>query len=261
MTTLSLMTLTLLVFLPDGSMNEVPVVHKMDPLRQKETKFLNPEYLVFLPEAAASEKKLPLLIYLHGSGGRGSDIKKVKGQAMGVWRGLNKFGKAPCIVVAPQCAAKVEGAEKSTWTPADLNQLLEQVSATLPVDSNRVYLTGNSMGGYGAWVWAAHNPEHFAAVAPISGGTGRGGPKDVTPQIDVWAKNLAKVPVYAFVGAKDKVVPAERSESLVAAIVKAGGKQAKLKIYPDQGHNARQVVLSTPELYDWLFSKTRPALK
>lgn len=257
MTTLCLTTLTLLVFLPDGSMNEVPVVHKMDPLRQKETKFLNPEYLVFLPEAAASEKKLPLLIYLHGSGGRGSDIKKVKGQAMGVWRGLNKFGKVPCIVVAPQCAAKVEGAEKSTWTPADLNQLLEQVSATLPVDSNRVYLTGNSMGGYGAWVWAAHNPEHFAAVAPISGGTGRGGPKDVTKEIDRWAKNLAKVPVYAFVGAKDKVVPAERSESLVAAIVKAGGKQAKLKVYPDQGHNARQVVLSTPEFYDWLFSKTK----
>ncbi|MCH2182376.1 MAG: alpha/beta hydrolase-fold protein [Mariniblastus sp.] len=257
MNTFSLMILTLFGLLADRSTNEVPVVHKMDAERQKQTKFLNPEYLVFLPEKVAEGKKIPLLIYLHGAGGRGSEIRKVRGQALPVWRGIQKFNKGPCIVVVPQVLAKVEGAEKSIWEPNDLDQLLAQLKATLPVDPQRVYLTGNSMGGYGTWVWAANAPQHFAAVAPISGGIGRGGPKDVTEQLDQWAKKLAQVPLYAFAGGKDKVVPAERSERVVKAIRQAGGQQAKLKVYPEQGHNARQVVLSTPEFYEWMFSKQR----
>jgi pimeloyl-ACP methyl ester carboxylesterase len=82
----------------------------------------------------------------------------------------------------------------------------------------------------------------LAAVAPVVGGIGPGGPKDVSPNITEWAKNLAKVPVYAFAGGKDRVVPAERSERMVREIRKAGGKDAKIKIYPDAGHNARQLV-------------------
>ena len=88
-------------------------------------------------------------------------------------------------------------------------------------------------------------------------GIGPGGPKDVTKDLDQWAANLAKVPVFAFAGAKDRVVPAERSECMIAAIRKAGGKEAKLKIYPDQGHGVGRVVFSTAELYDWMFSKKR----
>jgi len=251
------LTLTLFGLLADRSTTENPVVHKLDNNRQKQTKFLNPEYLVFLPEKMGDGQKVPLLIYLHGAGGRGNEIRKIRGQALGVWRGIEKFKKSPCIVVAPQVLAKVEGAEKSSWEPDDLDQLLAQLKATLPVDPQRIYLTGNSMGGYGTWVWAANAPQHFAAVAPISGGIGRGGPKDVTTQLDQWAKSLAQVPVYAFVGGKDKVVPAERSERVVKAIRQAGGQQAKLRVYPDQGHNARQVVLSTPEFYEWMFSKQR----
>ena len=89
------------------------------------------------------------------------------------------------------------------------------------------------------------------------GGIGPGGPKDVTPDLDQWAANLAKVPVYAFAGAKDNVVPAERSERMVAAIQKAGGNQAKIKVYQDQGHNARQVVYNSREFYDWMFDQRR----
>ena len=113
------------------------------------------------------------------------------------------------------------------------------------------------MGGYGAWVWGGTNPEHFAAVAHVSGGIGPAGPKDVTTKIEAWATNLAKVPVYAFAGGKDKVVPSERSERMVASIRKAGGKQVKLKIYPDEGHNARRVVYFSAEFYEWMFSQRR----
>ena len=110
------------------------------------------------------------------------------------------------------------------------------------------------MGGYGSWTWGGKSPQHFAAIAPVVGGTGPGGPKDVTPDLDKWAANLAKVPVYAFAGAEDKVVPADRSEQMVEAIRKAGGKQVKIKVYENVGHNARGVVYASKEFYDWMFS-------
>ena len=236
--------------------DEGPVVGTLDQSLQKKTESLNSQYLVFSPKGK-SETALPLLVYLHGAGGVGDDIRKIRGQSARVWRGIEKFGKGPCIVVAPQCLRKTKEGQRGVWIPHDLNILLQHLKATLPVDEKRIYLTGNSMGGYGSWVWGAHNPEHFAAIAPVVGGIGRDGPKDVTPDLDEWAANLAKVPVFAFAGGKDKVVPAERSERMIAAIRKAGGKEAKLKIYPDEGHRAGQVVFSTAEFYDWMFSKKR----
>ena len=89
------------------------------------------------------------------------------------------------------------------------------------------------------------------------GGIGRGGPKAVTEDLAKWAANLARVPVYAFAGARDRVVPAERSERMIAAIRKSGGKLARLKVYPNEGHGAGQIVFSTTEMYDWMFSQKR----
>tara|TARA_B100001287_G_scaffold241440_1_gene216361 strand:+ start:126 stop:539 length:414 start_codon:yes stop_codon:yes gene_type:complete len=135
--------------------------------------------------------------------------------------------------------------------------LLEHLKATLPLDERRIYLTGNSMGGYGCWVWGGHNPKHFAAIAPVVGGIGRGGPKAVTDELEEWAANLATVPVYAFAGAKDRVVPAERSERMITAIRKAGGKRAKIKVFPEEGHGVGRIVFSNREVYDWMFSQKR----
>jgi predicted peptidase len=232
-----------------------PEVRSLGKELQAKTVFLNPEYLLFAP-ATKADAKLPLVIYLHGAGGVGNEIRKIKGQPLAVVEGIAKFEKGPCFVVAPQCL-KVTPAGRGTWTPEDLNVFLEHLRKSLPVDGKRIYLTGNSMGGYGCWVWGGHHPEHFAAVAPVVGGIGRGGPKEVTRNLDAWAANLAKVPVYAFAGGKDRVVPAERSERMVAAIRKAGGTKAKIKVYPGEGHNARQVVYTTAEFYDWMFSKKR----
>ena len=158
-------------------------------------------------------------------------------------------------MVAPQCDKKVRAG--GGWLPDDLNILLGHLKATLKIDPKRVYLTGNSMGGYGSWAWGGHSPENFAAIAPVSGGIGPGGPKDVTPHVDKWAANLAKVPVYAFAGGNDKVVPAERSERMIAAIQKAGGKHAKIKVYPEEGHGAGRQVFSSAEFYEWMFSQKR----
>ncbi len=233
-----------------------PTVGTLGGRLQKKTESLNFRYLVFSPKEK-SERPLPLLIFLHGAGGVGEDIRRIQGQPMRVWRGIKKFGKGPCIVVAPQCLRTTKEGQRGVWIPEDLNLLLKHLKAMLPVDDKRIYLTGNSMGGYGAWVWGGHNPEHFAAIAPVVGGIGRGGPKNVTPDLETWAANLAQVPVHAFVGAKDKVVPPERSERMIGAIQKAGGTRAKLRVYPNEGHGAGRIVFSTAEFYDWMFSKKR----
>ncbi len=78
------------------------------------------------------------------------------------------------------------------------------------------------------------------------GGIGPRGPKDVTPDLAKWVAKLTTVPVYAFAGAKDKVVPAERSERMIMAIREAGGKKAKLKIYPNEGYAAGRVFFQPP---------------
>ncbi len=241
---------------PATAQDEEPAVHTLDPAIQQKTRCLNPQYLAFSPKEG-KDAKLPLLIFLHGAGGVGNDIGRIKAQPLGVLRGIAKFGKGPCIVVAPQCLGKTKEGERGTWMPEDLDLLLQHLKATLPVDEKRIYLTGNSMGGYGSWAWGAHRPEHFAAIAPVVGGLGPGGPKDVTPDLEAWAENLARVPVYAFAGGKDTVVPAERSERMIAAIRKAGGREAQLRIYPDEGHGAGRVVFSSAEFYDWMFSKKR----
>lgn len=246
------MLVTPAVLIAEG---DTPVVHQLTAEIQRKTEFLNPEYLVYAPDLS-TDAKLPLLIFLHGAGGVGQDIHRIAGRPAEIWAGIAKFGKGPCIVVAPQCLKSAHG-ERGIWTSEDLNLLLQQLKATLPVDDRRIYLTGISMGGYGTWAWGAQYPQHFAAIAPIVGALGRAGAKDITPDFDQWAQSLATIPVYAFVGALDKIVPPERSASMIAAIIEAGGKEARLKVYPDEGHGVGRLVLASPEYYDWLFSQTR----
>ena len=235
---------------------DVKKVHQLNANIKTKAKSINSDFLVFSKNLKGS-KKVPLVIYLHGAGGRGNNIEAITGQVAPLWRGIAKNIDDPCIVVAPQCLREARGGGRGSWEYEELNEWLNQLKATLPIDLNRIYLTGNSMGGYGSWLWGGNSPEHFAAIAPIVGGIGPGGPKAVTKELNKWAKNLAEVPVYAFAGAKDKVVPAERSERMVSAIRKAGGKLAKIKIYPNEGHGAKRLVLSSEEFYKWMFSKKR----
>ena len=233
-----------------------PKVQTVAPVFEKGTKCLNPQYLLF--EVASKKKQKPaLIIYLHGAGGVGDDVRRLQGQVRALLSGIQKFDKGPCYIVVPQCLRTRKSGGRGTWEASDLDLLLKDLSSSLNFDSKRIYLTGNSMGGYGSWAWGGQSPEHFAAIAPIVGGTGPGGPKDVTPDLKKWAANLAKVPVYAFAGGQDRVVPAERSETMVKEIRKAGGQQAKIKVYPDQGHNVRGLVYSSKEFYDWMFAQKK----
>ena len=149
----------------------------------------------------------------------------------------------PFIVVAPQCPW-------NTWWPelADgVDQLLSHCATTLPIDQQRLYLTGLSMGGYGCWYLGALWPTRFAAIAPICGGglMFHGFPKRV--------EKLKNTPTWAFHGANDDVVPLAESQKLVDALRESGGI-VKFTVYPHAGHDSWTETYNNPELYSWLLS-------
>lgn len=229
-------------------------VHRLPKAVQQQTRMLNADYLTAVPVVAKQDTNVPLLIFLHGAGGRGRDIERVKPIARPAFLGMENFAGEPCIFVAPQAT---EGTKEipASWLPDDLDRFLTHLKTALPVDADRVYVTGNSMGGYGTWAWAAHSPHQFAAAAPVVGGLGKGGPKDITPDLDRWAENLTTLPVWAFHGANDKVVPADRSERMIKLIRDKGGKLARLTVFPDEGHGASRQVYTSRDFFEWLFAQ------
>ena len=150
----------------------------------------------------------------------------------------------PFIVVSPQCLAGDWWTEKNEV----LINLLDDIVARYDVDTERIYLTGLSMGGYGTWALAYEYPKRFAAIVPICGGGKR-----------FMAHKLKDIPIWAFHGAKDNVVPLKESEEMVNAVKKQGG-DAKLTVYPNAHHDSWTVTYNNQELYDW-FLKHRKTKK
>lgn len=205
-------------------------------------------YLFHLPQGPppGGEAGFPLVLFLHGAGERGADLELVKRQALP--RVVERDGGFPFAVAAPQCP------EGGAWYryPRTLAALLDHLLATWPLDPSRVYLTGNSMGGYGTWGLAARYPRRFAAIAPVCGGGLR------TEGFPGKVKALRAVPVWAFHGALDEVVRPEESVRLVDALRAAGG-DARLSLYPDLGHDSWTRAYDDPALYAWLLSHRLPA--
>jgi predicted peptidase len=204
-------------------------------------------YLVHVPPGPPPDEApgWPVLLYLHGAGERGSDPEALKRQ--GLPRLVERHADFPFVTVAPQCAAG------SAWYryPRTLLALLDDVLARLPVDPARVYLTGNSMGGYGTWGLAGRHPERFAAIAPVCGGGLR------TDGFPARAHALRRMPVWAFHGALDEVVPPGESQRLVDAL-RAEGAEVRFTLYPDLGHDSWSRAYGDPALYAWLLAHRLP---
>lgn len=219
------------------------------------TKSLNAKFIVATPAESAGTAPLPLLIFLHGSGQRGSDVEALRDAPPIKY--FNSQTPKPFIIVVPQVRSPKDGV-KHTWEADDLERLFAHVEKTVTFDKTRVYLTGYSMGGYGTWAWAAAHPEHFAALAPHAGGLGHGGPKYVTPDLNQWAKRLAPLPVRIVHGAKDDVVPPELSERMAKALKSRGATEVELIMLPDKSHNISDG-FAKAELYAWLLKHSRAA--
>ena len=197
------------------------------------------QFLLYLPQDFSQQpaEKYPLLIYLHGSGEAGIDINNLKNHAPPKF--LDDRPDFPFIVVSPQAPYPPRG-----FDPEELTVLFKLLSQRLPIDQDRVYLTGFSMGGYGTYRWAGIHPEIFAAIAPVSGA---GRPED--------GCSLRSVPVWAFHGAKDEAVKVENDEAMVNAI-KACGGDVKFTVYPDGGHSSEETY-ADPQLYQWFLDHRR----
>lgn len=212
-------------------------------------------YRVLKPENIDPKMKYPLVLFLHGAGERGNDNEKQLVHGVAEFAKAENRKKYPCILVAPQCPtgqgwsdflAKQPKADKEQSGPgAAVVDLVCGLTYSLPIDCDRVYITGLSMGGYGTWDIITRNPTFFAAAVPVCGG---GDPSK--------ADKIAKLPIWVFHGAKDKAVPVERSREMVEALKKAGG-QPKYTEYPDVGHDSWVPAYKDPEMMDWLFAQKR----
>ena len=253
----ALMVMAAASFGQRSSTNDGIKIKLLPEAKAKKTISLSPEYCVHGEPKAGFKGNLPLLIYLHGAGGVGLDIGEPRRQVGPLLDPLLQ-ASIETLIVAPQATGspKMEKG-KGGWQVPDLDLLLAHLIETLPVDPDWVYLTGNSMGGYGTFMWAGYRPEHFAAIAPMVGGIGPLGPKDETKALDLWGRNLAKLPMRAYYGGKDRVVSADRGYMIMKAVGKAGGKQAKLFVLEDMGHNAGRVPYGQPAFFKWLFSHKR----
>ena len=184
---------------------------------------------------AASDKGTSLMVFLHGSGERGTDLTKV--EKHGPPKKVLEGRQFPCIIVAPQCPNDV------WWDVDRLNATLDDVLVNNNIDQTRIYLTGLSMGGYGTWDWAIENPEKFAAIAPVCGG---GDPDKVD--------RIAHIPTWVFHGAKDEVVPLEKSKEMVAAL-KAAGSIPRFSVYAEADHDSWTQTYNSDSFYGWLFGQ------
>lgn len=220
-------------------------------------------YRLLSPANIEEGKKYPLVLFLHGAGERGDnnvDQLKYFPELMAQPAYRERF---PCFVLAPQCRVdrkwvEVDWSENETHTkpeqPGDqmksVIQMMEQSFSELPIDRDRIYLTGLSMGGYGSWDLSVRKTDWFAAVAPICGGADNS-----------TVAALKNMPVWVAHGDADKAVPVERSRLAVAALQEAGGNPVYVEM-PGVGHNSWTPSYEDHDgLVPWLFRQQRSAVK
>lgn len=189
-----------------------------------------------------SSTRYPLLVFLHGSGESGNDLEKLK--AHGPPKILATRSDFPFIVASPQSPSDSRHRRLGTVT---LNAMLDELLARLPIDPDRVYLTGISMGGFMTYRWASVDPGRFAAIVPVSGSWNSAD-----------ACRLKDLPVWAFHGAKDHSVPLDPDQAMIKAINACGG-HARITVDPEGDHDDAywSAVYENKELYDWLLKQRR----
>ena len=195
-------------------------------------------YWLFLPENM--REGLPLITYLHGAGERGKKLDHVArhGLAKLLVEGL----ELDAIVLCPQCPADC------VWDnlPHEVKALIDEVAKRYAVDENRITVTGSSMGGFGTWMLGMTYPDFFAGLAPVAGGS-----------MEWRACNLVTTPVRAYHGKDDSLVLCLRTELMVDALTRCGGKVEA--VYLDGlGHgDGIDYAYRNTDLVDWLLAQER----
>ncbi|MGQ8336208.1 prolyl oligopeptidase family serine peptidase [Sunxiuqinia sp. A32] len=218
-------------------------------------------YRLYVPENLEKGKDYPLVIFFHGAGEKGFDNRSQfqRFNPVEFWK------KFPCYVLAPECPSRTpettnaesvwvdtpygnrehQMKEDPTWPMQLAISLIQTTINEKQVDTNRVYVTGLSMGGFATWEILQRHGEWFAAAIPVCGG----GDLD-------YAAKLKDIPMWVFHGAVDQTVPVECSRDMVAAIQKAGGKPGFTE-FPDVDHGAWTPTYGDPQVWEWLFKQVK----
>lgn len=217
-------------------------------------------YRLLRPAAVEAGEKHPLVVMLHGAGERGCDNRR---QLAWFWDakkprvlGRPEVAAARPFVVVPQCPDGGQwvnvpwtlGSYASPAASEPLGLVLGLIDSLLldpAIDPDRVYAVGMSMGGYGAFDAAQRRPEMFAAVVSVCGA---GDPAMATA--------IARVPVWAFHGEADDVVPVSGSREIVAALREAGGGPRYTE-YAGVGHHSWLPAFAEPDFWNWIFAQRR----
>jgi predicted peptidase len=224
------------------------------------TKTVGYKYLLALPEGYHTDatRRWPVLLFLHGSGERGDDPwsaakhgppKLLRGEGLTAreQRAAQKLHQ-DFIVVSPLCP------RNTWWDPEGVLVVLDEVMRASRVDRDRVYLTGMSMGGYGAWALGTAHPDRFAAIAPVCGG---GEFAAAFMSSNHKRDALLSLGVWAFHGIKDPLVPVAESQRMTAMLQHMGVKHVDLTLYPEAQHDSWTETYANPALYDWFLRHHR----
>jgi dipeptidyl aminopeptidase/acylaminoacyl peptidase len=218
-------------------------------------------YRIHSPEKLETGKKYPLVVLFHGAGKRGNDNKKQLAHGPADILKFAKAAKQPIFFIAPQCPrgqqwVNTPWGKLSHTMPKEPSEsmalaigLIKKTVADLPVDEKRIYVTGQSMGGFATWDIIQRMPSYFAAAMPICGGAD-------TAQ----AATLKNMPIWCFHGGNDRVVKTQRSRDMIAAIKKAGGSP-KYTEYPGVGHHSWTKTFKDTKVLTWLFAQKAQAKK
>jgi predicted peptidase len=218
-------------------------------------------YRILTPKQLDPGKKYPLVLFLHGAGERGSDNKKQLVHAAADFASPSRMKQFPAFVVFPQCPTNQRWVESPWELPtgrgefdshpskpmAAALELVDSLVGELPIDRDRLYVTGLSMGGQGAWFAAANKPHRFAAMLEVCGG---GDP--------TWAADYAGIPIWALHGQDDGVVPISRAREMVIALTEAGhAPELRYTEYPGVGHNSWTQTFKRDDVFKWLFAQRK----
>jgi predicted peptidase len=201
-------------------------------------------YLLFLPVTYGQDPtaKWPLLVFLHGSREVGSDLNRLRRSILP--QIVEASPDFPFIVLSPQSPSQQYG-----WYPSldAIRMLLDRLQVELAVDPDRVYLTGLSMGGYGAWALAMRDPDRFAAIVPVVGGYFYN-PRQLCA--------LSHKPIWIFAARRDRNVPLRESERVARALRACGG-QPRYTVFEEADHDQGwRLAYTTTELFDWLLQQS-----
>jgi predicted peptidase len=208
-------------------------------------------YRLFVPTGYKGDMPYPLVLWLHGAGGAGSDnrLQILADQTLGTrtWTKPQNQAKHPTFVVVPQSTTNwvSNGLDRLSPEMSLVLAILDKVRGEFSIDPARIYVAGQSDGGIGTWNVIIQRPNLFAAAIPLCGG---GDPSKVAA--------ITNLPIWAFHGGRDKVIPVAESRKMINALKRAGG-HPRYTEYSNVGHDVWTRAFVKPELVDWLFAQHR----